>query len=143
MYYLLSLKRWRKFSLRSSWILVWLLVIISTLHIVFSFTWILSLEEVEPSELNFFFYGTRRLWWYRKEKTCDSNLYYHVTGNDPNVMKKILNPDHLDKASLVFGNLTATIQANGPWALAWVGESGGAFNNGARGISNAFVNSFW
>lgn len=71
------------------------------------------------------------------------HMYTLGSGNDPNVMKKILNPDHLDKASLVFGNLTATIQANGPWALAWVGESGGAYNSGARGISNAFVNSFW
>ncbi|KAH6797280.1 glucuronidase 2 [Perilla frutescens var. hirtella] len=71
------------------------------------------------------------------------HMYTLGPGNDPNIMKKILNPDHLNKASFVFGNLTSTILANGPWALAWVGESGGAFNNGARGISNAFVNSFW
>lgn len=65
------------------------------------------------------------------------------TGNDPNVMKKILDPNRLDKASSTFGNVTSTIQENGPWASAWVGESGGAYNSGARGISNAFVNTFW
>ncbi|KAG6404064.1 hypothetical protein SASPL_136301 [Salvia splendens] len=71
------------------------------------------------------------------------HMYTLGAGNDPNIMKKILNPSHLDRASLTFGNLSATIQANGPWAAAWVGESGGAFNNGAKGISNAFVNTFW
>ncbi|XP_042017225.1 heparanase-like protein 1 isoform X1 [Salvia splendens] len=71
------------------------------------------------------------------------HMYTLGAGNDPNIMKKILNPSHLDRASLTFGSLSATIQANGPWAAAWVGESGGAFNNGAKGISNAFINTFW
>lgn len=58
-------------------------------------------------------------------------------------MNKILNPDHLNKASSIFSNLSSTIQDNGPWASAWVGESGGAYNSGAKDISNTFVNSFW
>ncbi|KAK4395884.1 Heparanase-like protein 1 [Sesamum angolense] len=66
-----------------------------------------------------------------------------VSGNDLNIMNKILNPDHLNKASYLFSNVTTTIQANGPWASAWVSESGGAYNNGAKDISNTFVNSFW
>lgn len=31
----------------------------------------------------------------------------------------------------------------GPWASAWVGESGGAYNSGGPNVSNAFVDSFW
>ncbi|PIN11725.1 Beta-glucuronidase [Handroanthus impetiginosus] len=71
------------------------------------------------------------------------HMYTLGPGNDPNIMKKILNPNHLDKASLTFGNLSSTIQTNGPWASPWVSESGGAYNSGARNISNTFVNSFW
>ncbi|CAA0820878.1 Heparanase-like protein 1 [Striga hermonthica] len=71
------------------------------------------------------------------------HLYTLGPGNDGNTMIKILNPDHLDKASLRFKNVTSTIQSNGSWASAWVGESGGAFNNGAPNISNTFVDSFW
>ncbi|KAI3454828.1 hypothetical protein Pfo_011491 [Paulownia fortunei] len=71
------------------------------------------------------------------------HMYTLGPGNDPNIMNKIINPDHLNKASFIFSNLTSTIQANGPWASAWVSESGGAYNNGARDISNTFVNSFW
>ncbi|KAL7098990.1 hypothetical protein ACP275_09G054000 [Erythranthe tilingii] len=71
------------------------------------------------------------------------HMYSLGPGNDGNIMKKILNPDHLNKASFVFSNLSSTIQENGPWTSAWVGESGGAYNSGARDISNTFVNTFW
>ncbi|KAL0416158.1 UNVERIFIED_CONTAM: Heparanase-like protein 1 [Sesamum latifolium] len=71
------------------------------------------------------------------------HMYTLGPGNDRNIMNKILNPDHLNKASYLFSNVTTTIQANGPWASAWVSESGGAYNNGAKDISDTFVNSFW
>ncbi|XP_051147648.1 heparanase-like protein 1 [Andrographis paniculata] len=71
------------------------------------------------------------------------HMYTLGPGNDHNLLSKILNPDHLNKATSIFSNVTSTIQSNGPWASAWVGESGGVFNNGARGISDAFINSFW
>ncbi|KAL3640487.1 hypothetical protein CASFOL_015455 [Castilleja foliolosa] len=71
------------------------------------------------------------------------HMYTLGPGSDPNIMNKIQNPDHLNRASFVFSNITSTIQSNGPWTSAWVGESGGAYNSGARGISNSFVNSFW
>lgn len=32
---------------------------------------------------------------------------------------------------------------NGPWASAWVGEAGGAFNSGGKNVSDTFINSFW
>lgn len=35
------------------------------------------------------------------------------------------------------------MKVHGPWASAWVGESGGAYNSGGREVSNTFVDSFW
>ncbi|XP_009595353.1 heparanase-like protein 2 isoform X1 [Nicotiana tomentosiformis] len=64
-------------------------------------------------------------------------------GSDRNLVNKILNPLHLNKIADTFSNLTQTIAMNGPWTSAWVGESGGAFNNGGHNVSNTFVNSFW
>lgn len=58
-------------------------------------------------------------------------------------MSKILNPQRLSRVSETFGNLKQTIEKHGPWASAWVGESGGAYNSGGRHVSNTFVNSFW
>lgn len=69
--------------------------------------------------------------------------FLSILGNDPNLVKKILNPIHLDKASETFSNLKKTIDKNGPWASAWVGESGGAYNSGGRHVSDTFLNSFW
>ncbi|KAL0342531.1 UNVERIFIED_CONTAM: Heparanase-like protein 1 [Sesamum calycinum] len=57
--------------------------------------------------------------------TVSHHMYTLGPGNDLNIMNKILNPDHLNKASYLFSNVTTTIQANGPWASAWVSESGG------------------
>ncbi|XP_073123196.1 heparanase-like protein 2 [Henckelia pumila] len=71
------------------------------------------------------------------------HLYNLGPANDPILASKILNPDHLNKASFVFSNITSTIQVNGPWTSAWIGESGGTYNNGAWDISNTFLNSFW
>ncbi|KAK9203770.1 hypothetical protein WN943_014026 [Citrus x changshan-huyou] len=61
---------------------------------------------------------------------------------DPNLVSKILNPQRLSRVSETFGNLKQTIEKHGPWASAWVGESGGAYNSGGRHVSNTFVNSF-
>lgn len=65
------------------------------------------------------------------------------SGVDPNLVSKILDPHHLSLISETFSNLKQTIEKNGPWASAWVGESGGAYNSGGRLVSNTFVNSFW
>lgn len=66
-----------------------------------------------------------------------------VSGSDAKLADKILNPDYLDRISNTFSSLTQTILRNGPWASAWVGESGGAYNSGGPNVSNAFVDSFW
>lgn len=71
------------------------------------------------------------------------HIYNLGAGMDPNLVNKILDPHFLSKVSETFSNLSQTIQQNGPWASAWVGESGGAYNSGGRHVSDTFVNSFW
>ncbi|CAL5372313.1 unnamed protein product [Camellia sinensis] len=71
------------------------------------------------------------------------HIYNLGAGVDHDLVSKILDPNHLSKISQTFRNLNQTIQTYGPWASAWVGESGGAYNSGARNISDTFVNSFW
>ncbi|KAJ4961193.1 hypothetical protein NE237_021103 [Protea cynaroides] len=71
------------------------------------------------------------------------HIYNLGPGNDPNLVKTILNPQQLSQISQTFSSLEDTIQQNGPWASAWVGESGGAYNSGGRLVSDTFVNSFW
>ncbi|CAI9754087.1 unnamed protein product [Fraxinus pennsylvanica] len=71
------------------------------------------------------------------------HIYNLGSGNDHNLINKILDPDHLNKVSATFGNLSLSIQMNGPWASAWVGESGGAYNSGGPHVSDTFVDSFW
>lgn len=66
-----------------------------------------------------------------------------LSGNDPQLESRILNPSYLSKVASIFGNLSETIQKHGPWASAWVGEAGGAYNSGSRYVSNTFLNSFW
>ncbi|KAJ4713133.1 Heparanase-like protein [Melia azedarach] len=71
------------------------------------------------------------------------HIYNLGAGVDPNLVSKILDPHHLNNVSETFSNLKQTIERNGPWSSAWVGESGGAYNSGGRQVSNTFVNSFW
>ncbi|KAJ9535247.1 hypothetical protein OSB04_un001661 [Centaurea solstitialis] len=71
------------------------------------------------------------------------HMYNLGPGVDPNLVKKILDPHFLSRASITFGDLRQTIQTNGPWASSWIGESGGAYNSGGLHVSDTFVNSFW
>lgn len=66
-----------------------------------------------------------------------------LSGVDPKLMQKILDPFYLDQISGTFDNLAETVRQHGPWASIWVGESGGAYNSGGRNVSDTFVNSFW
>ncbi|KAJ8451431.1 hypothetical protein Cgig2_017822 [Carnegiea gigantea] len=70
------------------------------------------------------------------------HIYDLGAGDDPNLAKKILDPDHLNKISDTFGALNQTIRDFGPWASAWVGEAGGAYNSGGHLVSDSFINSF-
>ncbi|KAJ8772986.1 hypothetical protein K2173_028163 [Erythroxylum novogranatense] len=71
------------------------------------------------------------------------HIYNLGPGDDPNLVKKILDPHYLSKIEETFRNLQLTIKQNGAWASAWVGESGGAYNSGGHHVSNAFIDSFW
>lgn len=73
----------------------------------------------------------------------DFTVSLSISGNDPSLVKKILDPSFLSKISETFNSLHQTIQHNGPWASAWVGESGGAYNSGGRHVSDSFMDSFW
>lgn len=71
------------------------------------------------------------------------HIYNLGAGDDPNLVRRILDPHHLSKESKTFSSLERTIKTHGPWASAWVGESGGAYNSGGHLVSDTFVNSFW
>eukprot|EP00262_Sarcandra_glabra_P012043 TRINITY_DN3004_c0_g3_i1.p1 TRINITY_DN3004_c0_g3~~TRINITY_DN3004_c0_g3_i1.p1 ORF type:complete len:470 (-),score=63.06 TRINITY_DN3004_c0_g3_i1:64-1341(-) len=72
------------------------------------------------------------------------HIYNLGAGIDPKlIMSKILNPHHLSQIAETFKELQHTIQRHGPWASAWVGESGGAYNSGGHLVSDTFVDSFW
>ncbi|KAL4559317.1 hypothetical protein LXL04_031455 [Taraxacum kok-saghyz] len=71
------------------------------------------------------------------------HMYNLGPGIDPNLVKKILDPHFLSRASITFNDLQETIHTNGPWASSWIGESGGAYNSGGLHVSDTFVNSFW
>ncbi|XP_077216751.1 heparanase-like protein 1 isoform X2 [Tasmannia lanceolata] len=71
------------------------------------------------------------------------HIYNLGPGVDRNLISKILDPHFLSQIVKTFRDLQLTIQQYGPWASAWVGESGGAYNSGGRLVSNTFVNSFW
>ncbi|KAL9227344.1 hypothetical protein vseg_003041 [Gypsophila vaccaria] len=71
------------------------------------------------------------------------HIYNLGAGNDPNLVNKMLDPTYLSAISETFSAVNKTIEENGPWARAWVGESGGAYNSGGQLVSDTFVNSFW
>lgn len=71
------------------------------------------------------------------------HIYNLGGGNDPHLARKILDPHYLSRVSKTYSDLQHTIQTHGPWTSAWVGESGGAYNNGGHMVSNTFINSFW
>uniref|UniRef100_A0A0D3DDJ4 Heparanase-like protein 2 n=1 Tax=Brassica oleracea var. oleracea TaxID=109376 RepID=A0A0D3DDJ4_BRAOL len=71
------------------------------------------------------------------------HIYNLGPGNDPKLVSRILDPKYLSgSVTGLFKNVERTVQENGPWASAWVGEAGGAFNSGGREVSETFINSF-
>ncbi|KAH7433427.1 hypothetical protein KP509_07G069000 [Ceratopteris richardii] len=78
---------------------------------------------------------------------CVNVISHHIynlgPGVDKNLIVKILDPAYLDRAANTFRTLQNTLQQYGPWADAWVGEAGGAYNSGHHLVTDAFVMSFW
>ncbi|XP_039135243.1 heparanase-like protein 2 [Dioscorea cayenensis subsp. rotundata] len=69
---------------------------------------------------------------------------YHLgAGVDPTLFEKMQDPYVLSTIAQTYSDVEQTLKKFGPWASAWVGESGGAYNSGGRLVSHAFVNGFW
>lgn len=71
------------------------------------------------------------------------HIYNLGAGVDTDLMGKILDPSYLDGEVTTFRAVNETLHQHGPWAEAWVGEAGGAYNSGHDLITNAFVFGFW
>lgn len=71
--------------------------------------------------------------------------YYFIlhTGVDEHLIERILDPSYLDGVASTFSGLKNILQKSATKAKAWVGEAGGAYNNGHHLVSDAFVYSFW
>jgi len=64
-------------------------------------------------------------------------------GDSTILVERILDPAVLDDDKGNFRAVQQIIKTTAPWASAWVGEAGGAYNSGKHLVSNAFVMSFW
>ncbi|KAJ6296265.1 hypothetical protein OIU78_024166 [Salix suchowensis] len=71
------------------------------------------------------------------------HIYNLGPGVDSHLIEKILNPSYLDGEAKTFNNLQSILKSSATPAVAWVGESGGAYNSGRNLVTNAFVFSFW
>ncbi|XP_044957738.1 heparanase-like protein 3 [Hordeum vulgare subsp. vulgare] len=71
------------------------------------------------------------------------HIYNLGAGVDTHLVERILDPAALDGMASPFRDLQGLLRAAGTSAVAWVGESGGAYNSGHHLVTDAFVFSFW
>ncbi|PNT69373.1 hypothetical protein BRADI_3g54370v3 [Brachypodium distachyon] len=71
------------------------------------------------------------------------HIYNLGPGVDTHLIEKILDPSYLDGEASTFSNLQGILKSAGTSTVAWVGESGGAYNSGHHLVTDAFVFSFW
>lgn len=71
------------------------------------------------------------------------HIYNLGPGVDEHLIGKILDPSYLDGEADTFRGLKNILRSSASSAVAWVGESGGAYNSGHNHVTNAFVFSFW
>lgn len=62
---------------------------------------------------------------------------------DPTLIDKVQDPSYLDQIDKTYKDVSDTVEQFGPWTAPWVGEAGGAYNNGGKDVSNTFANGFW
>ncbi|KAM7266917.1 hypothetical protein ACFE04_009083 [Oxalis oulophora] len=71
------------------------------------------------------------------------HMYNVGPGSRADVVDKILDPVYLASGSGTYRNLQNVIKTTGSKAKAWISESGGVYNSGRRGVTDAFVMSYW
>lgn len=71
------------------------------------------------------------------------HMYSLGAGVDKNLIHKVQDPFYLSRDAQTFKDVADGIDKFAPWAEAWVGESGGAYNSGGKDVSHTFVNGFW
>ncbi|OVA00754.1 Glycoside hydrolase [Macleaya cordata] len=71
------------------------------------------------------------------------HIYNLGAGVDPDLIFKVQDPLFLDQVTQTYKDVQTTLNKFSPWASAWVGESGGAYNSGGKDVSHTFANSFW
>ncbi|XXG55647.1 hypothetical protein AAC387_Pa03g3267 [Persea americana] len=71
------------------------------------------------------------------------HVYNLGAGLNPELLYKMQDPHLLRNTAQIYKDIEHAIRSFGPWSSTWVSESGSAYNNGGRDVSQGFVNSFW
>ncbi|GAU51085.1 hypothetical protein TSUD_241540 [Trifolium subterraneum] len=71
------------------------------------------------------------------------HIYNLGAGVDKDLIHKVQDPYFLSQIAQTFKDVSVAVKEFTPWAGAWVGESGGAYNSGGKDVSHTFVNGFW
>jgi len=66
-----------------------------------------------------------------------------LLGIDKTLINKVQDPFYLTQIAQTYKDVSKAVDGFGPWAVAWVGEAGGAYNSGGRDVSHTFANGFW
>lgn len=71
------------------------------------------------------------------------HIYNLGAGVDKTLIDKVQDPFFLSQVTQTYKDVSNIIDRFGPWAGAWVGEAGGAYNSGGKDVSHTFANGFW
>ncbi|KAK1550601.1 hypothetical protein Q3G72_021819 [Acer saccharum] len=108
-------------------------------------------KDVEPKPLTIAPGGFFDANWFKEflDKSGKSvevvthHIYNLGPGVDQHLFEKIIDPSYLDGGIETFSQLENIVKSSATSAVAWVGESGGAYNSGHHLVTDAFVFSFW
>ncbi|XVE68773.1 hypothetical protein DITRI_Ditri09bG0096900 [Diplodiscus trichospermus] len=71
------------------------------------------------------------------------HIYNLGPGDSPDLIKNVQDPFYLSQIAQTFKDVSNAVDKFAPWAGAWVGESGGAYNSGGKDVSRTFADGFW